>query len=157
LALESDVIGNIRDGTSENGKHIRINGTVFRSEEDRVGIFSSGQVVNSKSKGAVCQQGKFMRRFHVKGHVKSEIIRNAVAVTISVHKPPASGIVIRSHRHGNGPAGAVIHINRQAEPVCEFEISHQFQIVRFVVWSRVPVTVVHGTQNTGIVLAQFGS
>ena len=99
-----------------------------------------------------------MRRLDVERQVHAEIVGYAHSIAFREHVGSRSdGIaIILRYRHGLWSSGAVIHIEGGTVTLGELIVSHKLDVVRLIVFGRIPFALVRRKADACIALAKFG-
>ena len=107
----------------------------------------------------MCCQCQVMAGLHIERKVHAEIVRHTVTVSVGIESLGSTQllVVILSCRHGCRTSGAIVHVQRQAISTGELVVAHKLEIMRFVIFCRIPVTIIYRTSNTLVVLTKEGT
>ena len=102
------------------------------------------------------QQSQMMTRLYIESKIKTEVIGNPVTVTVRVVHLHGlqSLVVILSGRNGSRATRTIIHIERHTVTTGKLIVSHQLEIMRFVILRRIPVSTIDRAGYARVILAQ---
>ena len=102
------------------------------------------------------QQSQMMARLYIESKIKTEVIGNPVTVTVRVVHLHGlqSLVVILSGRNGSRATRTIIHIERHTVTTGKLIVSHQLEVMRFVILRRIPVSTIDRAGYARVILAQ---
>ena len=104
----------------------------------------------------MCCQCQVMTVFHIERKVHTEIIGYTITVSIRIEHLSCTQflVIILSCRNCSRTTGTIIHVQRQTITTGKLIITHQLEIMRFVIFSRIPVTAIYRFHNTTVFLTK---
>lgn len=120
--------------------------TAVASVKYGVGILATCYIVDSEGHGEMRKLAEIVTGLNIYRQIEAEIIRYSITVALAIVETIAATINIFGHRNGYWTTCRVVEVDRYAISVGKFVVAHQFEVVRFVVRSIIPLSIVDSLQ-----------